>query len=514
MRLKLRTLWRLRPRILTLILLLLLAAPIVPANFVAEPGEFKALANGTAGLQYMSYGWPLCWHRYAFSFWVVGGGRIIDWQWSAGRLAANIAAWLVLLALPALMCEWALRRYRPRLRWSLRTMLIAVGLLATLCAAIASAHRRADLHDSIIATIKARPFGRVWINDWWPDWFELVEADRYCRHIIAAEFTSDDGTKDHSEEDKALFQRLAKLSHLQELSLDGVGSLDPGMAEAMAQMRQLRTLTIKCYSDDDDQQRAREWLKLAGRLSHIEHLRLEGTIPTDSLAGLEGLNHLKSLALDITSRWEQLLLVTRLPVLPRLELLDLPAVKIGEQDLIHIGTLPCLKFLRLTDSVLNAATLSKLATCSSLEELEISTYHLSPEGLKSLVALPKLRVLHIKAPGIISREYVELALADGHKTLVLQDQRAGYIAALSALRRSKPGIIIDDAEIDLPWRHTFPAESNLPIHRPTWLPTAEWWPASNRAQFKASAPKFGILTPSDPLSDRSEWDADGAVGHE
>ena len=89
-----------------------------------EPDAEDRTANNSLGC--MSYGWPLLWRQYL----IVGGYgiEVVGETYSGIRLAINAAIWLILLAAPAACCEWVVRRYRPRLRFSLRTLLAATAL--------------------------------------------------------------------------------------------------------------------------------------------------------------------------------------------------------------------------------------------------------------------------------------------------------------------------------------------------------------------------------------------------
>lgn len=489
MRPKLRTLWRYRPRVLTLILLTLLAAPIVPANFSSDLGDSKHLGAGFY-IRFISYGWPLNWHRYVL-FYTTATVNIVDWQWNAMRLAANLAMWLAMLAPPALACEWALRRYRPRLRCSLRTMLVAIGVLALLCAAIASARRRANLQDPLIAAIHAR-WGQVWVDHWGPKWLELVGADRFCWSIIGAEFRTGLLKDNAAEDNEEILLRLGALPRLEMLWLASIEDLPPRMAERVAGMRQLRSLGVGLWGDDE--QSARGWLDAIGRLSQLEHLELEGVIPDDGLEYLVGLADLKSLSLDTKLYDQPRPLGRHLPVLSRLEFLDLPGTEIDDRDLRHLSAFPRLKSLRLMDSVFtDPDDLSGLRSFPSLEELAIGTPWVSPLGIESLAAIPKLKTLHLHSfPFIEGTPDVDMAIGDQQKVLVPPDDLADYEAALKVLRRLKPGIVIDNAEMNSPWQQPFSAESRVSVVRPTWLPSAEWIPGVDRAKFRTEAAKLGI----------------------
>ena len=130
-----KTLSRYRPRALTLLVIAAIAALLVLANLsdvvgkrlpprsTADNWRFDVQAPPEDDPQpltvwHLSYGWPLLWRQYViFAAW---GGPDVHECHSAGRLATNAVVWFAMLAAPAATCEWLLRRYKPRLRWSLR----------------------------------------------------------------------------------------------------------------------------------------------------------------------------------------------------------------------------------------------------------------------------------------------------------------------------------------------------------------------------------------------------------
>ena len=150
MRLKWRAFLRFRPRILTLIVFFLAVAVITLANLSYD----EPVAAST--IPYRSYGWPLIWHRVVLSgHWMTGNLRVVGWYSSLPRLAANVAMWLALLAALATGCEWLLRRYRPRPRWSLRTLLAFVALVAAVCGWYAHARNRAAIQDPLVPAARS-----------------------------------------------------------------------------------------------------------------------------------------------------------------------------------------------------------------------------------------------------------------------------------------------------------------------------------------------------------------------
>lgn len=256
---------RYRPRVLTLVLLAAIAGLLVRANSIgvstarsnpsktnppaAEELQFDVGKPAPGGSFYgnLSYGWPLTWRQYVIFAWTP---EVLAENYSARRLAANLAIWLALLVLPAGICEWLLRRYRPRwrfrprLRFSLRTLLIATGLAGSLSGWFAAAYHRANAQDPLIDCVN-RHGGSVWGERWGPKWLERYGADRFCRRIFGAQI--DIGRinvlKDR-QEFQQLLDGLSRASDLQYLSLTA-GQLTPELMAALGKLRRLETLQIE-----------------------------------------------------------------------------------------------------------------------------------------------------------------------------------------------------------------------------------------------------------------------------
>lgn len=152
---------RYRPRLLTLALLALIAALITLSNL--SPEQSLPQRDWT-DFGHKSYGWPLIWHRYVLCD---RSRDTVGWYVSYRRLAANLTIWLVILVVPLAMCEWLLRRYPPRWRWSLRAMLAVISLIALGCEWFVHARNRANEEDALIATIRGER-GEVWMERWGP----------------------------------------------------------------------------------------------------------------------------------------------------------------------------------------------------------------------------------------------------------------------------------------------------------------------------------------------------------
>jgi hypothetical protein len=490
-----------------------------------EKLEFDVREGGPAGQNLVwniSYGWPLLWRQYVFE----GGYGVFvhGWRYSASRLAGNLAIWLVILAASAAICEWFMRRYRPKLRWSLRAMLGVVALAAALCAWYAAARDRVKLEDSLIAEIKA--WGGVWVECQGPDWLDLIGADRLRRRLVAVnlEYASMNGDNSRDEEVQQLLERLHRFRKLRYLFLR-VENLTPDIARALADLRELETLSLEfeywkpgaadalakalagmqqltalsidaARTCNGTATISHTCMPAIGRLTQLEDLHLEGMeIVSDDLACLAGLENLKSLSLADLGCFEGpdsqgALLLSRLPALPRLEALDLMSSHIGEGDLPHLASVPNLKSLGLSNTGVSAAGLRELARLPSLEELTIFGETTTPAALHALQSLQRLKTLHInwnQGPAAV------LALDRGSELRVPAEELESWRRALAAFRRSRLGIVVDSQTHYLPWstyRWDFARSSDGFLGRPGQPSSYERFPDSFRSEVRDVLRKY------------------------
>ncbi|HET6879362.1 MAG TPA: hypothetical protein VFI31_04375 [Pirellulales bacterium] len=529
------------PRLTTLIVLLAIAAPIVLANMSFDE-SFDSSPHG-GWIAKAVFGWPLIWHWYFVS----PGDDVYGWDFSAPRLACNAVTWLVTLALVTLVWEMLMHRYRPRWRFSLRTMLSAVSLVSLLCAWSAMLWRRAQEQDALVGSIGIT---QVYVERWGgPKWLGLVVSDRFRRCIVGANVwvartdeeangiydaedpldredrngeRNDEESNDYGEvapeeengQTEDSLKRLGRLPALRFLEIE-CGLLTPAMADGLAAMRQLRMLELRMQVPWPDEQANVAWL---GQLRQLEQLSLQG-VGSENLACLSGLTRLQSLMLDISDcqhderemdkrlamvgKLSQIqrvrlegfagariahlgslnnlkslvLVVGRTPedheqvhdcfealgTLTQLEQLQLglrgieeEELRVDPHDLACLRGLKNLKSLRLHISCdesesheclaalasltqlrqlwlegnLVSVGLSELAPLGSLEELT-SDYRMStPAALESMMYLERLKAVHI---------------AGIDQDLASSDQKAVDVRrALASLRRSHPGIVVDD----------------------------------------------------------------------
>jgi len=479
------------PRVTTLIVFIIISALTLLANLSRDDSPER----GGLTIQ-CSYGWPMIWYRYIDMVNMVCLNR--EWDYSAARLVGNLVIWIAMLAAAGLAWEWLLRIFRPRLRWSLRTMLAGVAGAAMLCAWCVATRDRAEEQDAVLASVSLSGHIKdenVYFDRWGPKWLDLVGADRFRRRIVGA-------CVHQWKINDELFERIARLPDLQFLDITpnlfrSSFLFTPGMAAALGDMRQLRMLNVNCRGDNSPESRnaTHECLAAIGKLTQLKRLRV--TIweeNSDDLAYLADLTKLKSLTLEIFpfsadddtneggSDGEAYTLA-QLPVLPRLEFLDLQEWEVGDQELGRLTSFPRLKSLDLSYTSVSDVGLAKLAPLESLEELAIDEDLATAAGFEALIGIKSLRAVHIVGPashlsGMTNEERSKrraefvianptdvdlrpatLVLDDGHELAVLSFELDDLRRALHALRQSHPRIVID-----ADYRE-FVAKSDL---RPPW----------------------------------------------
>jgi hypothetical protein len=240
-------------------------------------------------------------------------------------------------------------------------------------------------------------------------------------------------------------------------------------------------------------------------MTRLEHLELGGvTLYADNLAFLEKLNKLKSLTIRAckTENADDSLF-SGLPVLPRLETLDLSYSTLQGRDLRRLSVMPRLRSLRMGGAMLNDEAQAEFSQLDFLEEVEIAniweyrTRMPLAEQLKPLLTIDRLKVVRIldvfpaiQLPLGIPDQLC-LKLDDGRKLPVWNGDVNGVRRMLGALRKSKPGIVID-VRLDFSLRDLRLEESawddyeRLPNHNPSWLPESDvpWMTPAERADFE------------------------------
>lgn len=379
-------------------------------------------------------------------------------RYSLPALAGNMAILLLVSIAVGIPCEWRLRRHPLRWRFSLRTMIVAIGILSAFFAWYAALRHRADLQDALLVDFEDEEVDFDF-ERWGPQWLDLVLADRFRRRIVGASLW---------EPDAEALQRLARLPDLRGLVVPGADwtRLSAG---ALGDMWRLRNVRVAAWHDEHDERSVDELVQGIAKLERLEVLRLDGVaINSDRLRRLGRLTRLRALQLDpnypLPDLEEELLMpvgnsdkwpaLKGLPVLPRLEAIGFHWSLVYADDIRRLAALPRLKALDLTDSYFaDDAALAELPSLESLEELAVGPVEPSAEFLESLVSLKRLNVLHFYYPRYMDgsewqppfEPAAALPLDDGAKIFVRESEADRCRRALLALRRSNPGIWIDDA---------------------------------------------------------------------
>jgi hypothetical protein len=356
----------------------------------------------------------LTWHRY----FVAPGEDVYGWDFSAPRLACNAVIWLMTLALVTLVWEMLMHRYRPRWRFSLRTMLAAVSIVALLCAWSAMLCKRAKEQDALVGSIGIT---EVYVERWGgPKWLGLVVPDRFRRCIVGANvwvartdeeangkydaeapLDREDGNGERNDEESDDFdevtpeeenrqtedslKRLGRLPALRFLEVE-CGLLTPAMTDGLAALRQLRMLELRMRVPWPDEQANVAWL---GQLRQLEQLSVQG-VGSENLACLSGLTRLQSLMIDVSDCQhderemdKRLAMIGKLSQIQRVRLEGFPGARIA-----HLGSLTNLKSLVLVsgrtpeDRVQVHVCFEALGALTQLEQLQLGLRGIEEEELR------------------------------------------------------------------------------------------------------------------------------------
>ncbi|HEX7377134.1 MAG TPA: hypothetical protein VF278_08475 [Pirellulales bacterium] len=534
-----KTLFRYRPRIVTLMVCAAVLALMVLSNLTYD--EETRRLDDVGKFMSKSYGWPLVWHRYVYGDlqapieWVRGD---IGWYCSPFRLAANVGLWLAMLTAATVATEWLLRRYRPRLQWRLRSMLFVTALTSAFLAWFVAVAERASVEDNIFSRRTHGTLVGPMEFRWGPKWLTLVGADRYRRWTSFATLKLKAG-EDADLVRLALVKRLPKLRHL----TVNVDHLTPDIANALSELRHLQGLAIlerdeSCETDyrswpaalsaigkmtwleflhmeepahrgsqlahlstvtglkslritgaygyDESGLVADDCLKAVGTLGQLEYLGLENMAPSaNGFTFLSGLTRLVFLNLSLVPP-EGVSKLVGLPVLPHLEAVAVDESAFGDSDLRRLARLPCLKAIELYETQVTSEGLANFAGHCGIEELVLHNDLVSADSLAALSQFSHLQSLHLGRN--VERgnpRWARLTLDDGDEVKVLGQDIEQCLQALRALKDARPGIRIDgdtSAISAIRQNQMWPERSEMQ----SWC-DERWLPA----------PNFGWMTPAD-----------------
>jgi hypothetical protein len=298
----------------------------------------------------------------------------------------------------------------------------------------------------------------VYLDRWGPRWLDLLGVDRLRRRVIGARLHLWD-----DEEGVELLTRVARLPHLHLLDLR-YAELTPAASATLVGMKELRFFVLRGTEMDDG---ALE--NLAG-LNRLEFLDVsESTMTDDDLSHLAALHNLEALyigytkvsgrgisslaslerirVLDLSGLASSVL--EHLPCLPRLEVLILRGTMFADHSLDLLAWFPSLRTLDVSGTSLTRAHLEQIANVESIEELIVDGDVVSSDGFGLLRGIKNLKVVHINKDQYRSNTSdpnisIPLELDDGGQSLGSENDAVACRRALDALRRAKPGIVIDD----------------------------------------------------------------------
>lgn len=349
-----------------------------------------------------SYGWPLIWHRYVL---IIGGTGTVGWYYSPGRLAANVAMWLFLLLASAGAVEWLSRRYRVRLRFSVRTMLACVALAAACCAWFVRARQRADAQDPLF---EQRHRIRTRVERSGPKWIDLLGVDRYRRRIVSVKM--DTSLFESYEKDATLFDSVGRLSGLRQFTLEGARPI-PALADALRRLPRLRNVNIDLWNGATHGEQPRDWnacLAAIAKMRRLESLSIYGmTFSREMSECLSGLPNLKSLELishGMNGERVPPECLTHLGKMTQLEWLSLNYVTFPPGDMNELAGLTSLKSLNVVhggigDSLHGDDVPRELfvviGKLRRLEHFRLAGGKIDAESLACLANLSKLKTLNL-----------------------------------------------------------------------------------------------------------------------
>lgn len=462
---KLQAFSRYRPRFLTLLVVVVTTMLLVMSN----------LSYSIDDRGFWTYGWPLVWWRMIVA---ISAAH----QVHRLRLAMDVAIWLLILVAAGGVCEWLVRRYRPRLRWSLRTMLIVTALMAACCGWFAVASRRARQQEEIWALLQYAFGGDcAWFERWGPRWLGFFGVERYFQQLVGANVKG-------PRSGELILHRLQEVPTLRLLYLH-VDQMPPAMIDPLSAMRQLRILSVTQWTAGARQPTDRACLAAIGGMSHLEELSLRN-LGGDALSELADLRRLRRLHFQFDSPeddddnydpYSSPPWLGSLPIFPQLETLTFSGPYLVNDDLHRIAAQPNLKSLRIEAPII-VADLAALRALDALEEITIVA-PVRAADILALRGLSRLKSLHI-GDGLDAY----LGTEEGEAPAEFDP------GALSALRQARPGIAIDRKTETLQWEEyrAVPPEYVQPGHQtltaPLWLHAWFWKRGDDDQKWSESFP--------------------------
>jgi hypothetical protein len=269
---------------------------------------------------------------------------------------------------------------KPRRRWyqfSLRTLMIAMVVIATTLGLGMSWYRRAQCQAEAVVTLRGLENGCLYDDEYRLDEFGQLEILYPCEPEDATLW---------KQVSRSFFHRIGAVWLRTEW--DG----DPHDFPLVQRP--------PSHAEIQETQRRRESIwKAVLTLSGIEYLSVNGEIPSNGLESLRRFPRLRTLIIGKAAGSKSLDPIGELRSLEYLEL-DTNSKVLTVRAVKAIGRLPHLHFLGLPSSRLEAGHLRALAEGSQIESLNLESADMTSEGIEALRGLSTLKRLSLRGTAV------------------------------------------------------------------------------------------------------------------
>jgi beta-lactamase regulating signal transducer with metallopeptidase domain len=228
---------------------------------------------------------------------------------------------------------------------------------------------------------------------------------------------------------------LAKLKHLEKLTIAGTGITDEGMG-TVATLAGLRELMIHVCPNVTEAGFAK--LTGLGQLNTLD-IMIE-IMPAGALAHLD-LPHLRILRVDDLVRGEAPLDISKLTALEDLTLSVQHGPGLRDEDLACLAGLTHLKRLQVSSRYLTDAGMAHLAGLTEMELLGVGGPNVTDEGLRYLEGMSRLNSLYLTVGSLGEDGVASLMKLQSLRLLTITSVQPVDQAALARLKAKLPTLI-------------------------------------------------------------------------
>ncbi len=337
----------------------------------------------------------------------------------------GLIGWTVFRLIPARAPGTDAQRKRPRLQFSLRTMLFGV-LVVALLLWIGMPAQRSYQRQRAVSQLLERGARLDFEREKADDWLGPLVGDRLGPQWYADVRAVEVGPS-ATDEDLRLLEYIGELRGVM---LQCPEVTDAGMAH-LTRLRAMELLYLECP------QVTSEGFGAVTRLPKLNSLHIEGSFVSDAaVAQLMSPPKLRDLWLrNVTITGDGL---SQLPPSP-VRILAFYSVNVTDADLQYLAALPAVEYLTLSGTNVTDAGLAHLAQSRTLSHLGLGGAGFTGKALAQLSDIPNLTSLGLEAMFIQDKDLsaltalTRLQAISLHRTLIT-DAGLGYLEALPALR--------------------------------------------------------------------------------